>query len=116
MIARNGTSLMTMRSEAGFSLIEIIIVVVIVGILATIALPAYQDSVRKGQRSDAKAGLLGVASRMEQFMLDRGTYTVDMEDLATRRAPPSCCHTPGRRALPVVTRMSGGIRNRDRAL
>ena len=81
MIARNGTSLMTMRSEAGFSLIEIIIVVVIVGILATIALPAYQDSVRKGQRSDAKAGLLGVASRMEQFMLDRGTYTVDMEDL-----------------------------------
>lgn len=69
------------HSQGGFSLIEVIIVVVIVGILATIALPAYQDSVRKGQRSDAKAGLFAVAGRMEQHILDRGTYTYDMEDL-----------------------------------
>lgn len=69
------------RSHGGFTLIEVIVVVIIVGILAMFALPAYQDSVRKGQRSDAKVGLMAVAGRMEQYMLDRGTYTNDMTDL-----------------------------------
>jgi type IV pilus assembly protein PilE len=69
------------RADGGFTLIEIIIVVIIVGILAMVALPAYQDSVRKGQRSDAKVGLLAAAGRMEQFILDRGSYTDDMTDL-----------------------------------
>lgn len=77
----------TGRAQRGFTLIEVIIVVVILGIIATIALPAYQDSVRKGQRSDAKAGLLDVAGRMEQFMLDRGSYTLDMEDLGYEDDP-----------------------------
>jgi type IV pilus assembly protein PilE len=75
------------RSHGGFTLIEIIIVVIIVGILATVALPAYQDSVRKGQRSDAKVGLLAAAGRMEQFILDRGTYTDDMTDLGYATDP-----------------------------
>ena len=65
----------------GFTLIEVIIVVVIVSILAAIALPSYQDSMRKGRRSDAKAALLDVANRQESFMQDRSTYTDDMQDL-----------------------------------
>lgn len=73
--------------HSGFTLIEIVIVVVIVGVLAMVALPAYQDSVRKGQRSDAKVGLLAAAGRMEQFMLDRGTYTDDMEDIGYAADP-----------------------------
>jgi type IV pilus assembly protein PilE len=81
MIDRSRKSNRMRRSHSGFTLIEIVIVVVIVGILTTIALPAYQDSVRKGQRADAKAGLFAVAGRMEQFILDRGTYTYDMQDL-----------------------------------
>jgi type IV pilus assembly protein PilE len=82
-----GKSRLAKRSEAGFTLIEIIIVVVIVGILAMVALPAYQDSVRKGQRSDAKVALLAAAGRMEQFILDRGTYTDDMQDLGYESNP-----------------------------
>ena len=66
---------------AGFSLIELVIVVVIVAVLASVALPSYQNSVRKGHRSDAKATLMDVAGRMEQFMLDRGRYTYDMSQL-----------------------------------
>ncbi|WP_456107049.1 type IV pilin protein [Pseudohaliea rubra] len=57
------------------------IVVVIVGILAAIALPSYQDTVRKGRRSDAISILLDVANRQEQHMLDRSTYTGDMTAL-----------------------------------
>lgn len=69
------------RRVAGFTLIEVIIVVVIVGFLMMIALPSYQESMRKGRRADAKAGLMTAANRQESFMLDRGTYTLDMQDL-----------------------------------
>ncbi len=66
---------------AGFTLIELIIVIVIVSVLASIALPAYQDSMRKGRRADAKAGLMDAANRQERFMLDRSAYTKDMKNL-----------------------------------
>ena len=66
---------------AGFTLIEVIIVVVIVGFLMMLMLPAYQESMRKGRRADAKAALMTAANREESFMLDRGTYTEDMMDL-----------------------------------
>jgi type IV pilus assembly protein PilE len=46
-----------------------------------VALPGYQDSMRKGRRADAKAGLMDAANRQERFMLDRNTYTADMVDL-----------------------------------
>lgn len=50
----------------GFTLIELMIVVAIIGLLATIALPAYQDSVRKSRRADAKASLSQLAQFMER--------------------------------------------------
>lgn len=69
------------RASGGFTLIEVMIVVVVVAILIAIALPNYENSMQKGRRTDAKSALLDVASRQEQYMLDRGTYTDDMRDL-----------------------------------
>lgn len=46
------------RSEAGFSLIELMVVVAIVGILASIAIPSYVDSINRGNRTDARTALL----------------------------------------------------------
>lgn len=66
---------------AGFTLMEVMIVVIIMGILAGFALPAYQESVQKSRRADAKHALMAVANREEQYMLDRSTYTADMVDL-----------------------------------
>jgi type IV pilus assembly protein PilE len=72
---------------AGFTLIELMIVVVIVGILLMVALPGYQDSMQKGRRADAKSGLMDAANREERFMLDRNTYTDDMADLGMGAEP-----------------------------
>lgn len=75
------------RKISGFTLVEVLIVVVIVGILLSISLPAYQESVRKGRRADAKAGLLDAANRQESLILDRSTYTEDMTDLGFEADP-----------------------------
>lgn len=72
---------------AGFTLIEVLIVVVIVGILMAVALPAYQGTLQKGRRSDAKSALMDVANRQEQHMLDRNTYTLDMTELGFAADP-----------------------------
>ena len=67
--------------QAGITLIELMIVVVVVAILAGVALPAYETNMLKARRSDAYSTLLDIASRQEQHMLDRSSYTLVMADL-----------------------------------
>ena len=82
------TEVVAARSgAAGFTLVEIVIVVVIVGLLMSIALPGYQESMRKGRRTDAKAGLMDAANRQERFVLDRSSYTADMTELGFAADP-----------------------------
>lgn len=72
-----------MRAK-GFSLIELIIVVAVVGILAAIAYPSYQESSAKSKRRDAQAALLGLASAMERYYTqNNGTYA-DSADASTK--------------------------------
>lgn len=62
------------RVNKGFTLIELMIVVAILGILSAIAYPSYTSYVRKGNRADAIAGLLSLAGRMEEFYMNADTY------------------------------------------
>lgn len=63
-----------MLTTKGFTLIELMIAVAIVGILAGIAYPSYQDSVRESRRADAKGALLGFANAMERHFTENNTY------------------------------------------
>lgn len=67
--------------QSGFTLIELMIVVVVVAILAAIAFPQYRDYVVRSNRAVAKSLLVQVADRQEQFFTDRKAYATDMTAL-----------------------------------
>lgn len=58
----------------GFTLIELMIAVVVVGILAAVAFPSYQEYVRKSNRAVAQSFLLDLANRQEQYLIDNRQY------------------------------------------
>jgi type IV pilus assembly protein PilE len=81
------------RRQRGFTLIEIMIVVAVVGILAMIAFPSYQDSVRKSRRAEAKSALSDLAARQEQFFNDNKTYADTVAKLNGSATTPSGYYT-----------------------
>lgn len=58
----------------GFTLLELLIVVAIIGILAAIAYPAYTDSIKKGNRASAQSYLMDIAQREQQYLLDQRAF------------------------------------------
>ncbi len=62
------------EGQRGFTLIELMIVVAIIGILAAIAYPSYMDHVDKTRRSDAQGALMGLAAAMERHYASNNSY------------------------------------------
>ncbi|QYJ94861.1 type IV pilin protein [Shewanella spartinae] len=76
-----------MQKLKGFTLIEVMITVAIVGILAAIAYPSYIDYVTKSGRAEGVAAVMEVANLQEQYYLDNRTYASDLTKLGMNASP-----------------------------
>jgi len=69
------------RQQNGFTLIELMVVVAIIGVLAMIAYPSYQESVTKTRRADGMSLLTNIVNAEERYFTQNNTYTTDLTDL-----------------------------------
>ena len=78
----------TKSFNRGFTLIELMITVAIVGILVVVALPGYQQYIIRGNRAAAQSQMMDIANREQQFLLADRAY-VDTDALAASYALPT---------------------------
>jgi type IV pilus assembly protein PilE len=96
---QGGPVAVSARRVRGFTLIEMMITVVIIGILAAVAYPSYLEYVRKGNRSAAQTFMMTIANRQEQYLLTNRSYTATISDLGGLVPPPE---TTGKYTFAVV--------------
>jgi len=104
------TARSTYARTRGFTLVELMIVVVIVSILMAIAIPTYSSFMKRSRRGDAEAILMDIAQRQQQYLNDARAYApnwtaffpalpVDVSSYYTvtvcGAAPPAACGAPG---------------------
>ena len=89
------------KTALGFTLIELMIVVVVIAILSAIAYPSYDEYVRRGHRAEARAGLLEAAQWLERAATAQGTYPL------TAQFPAGLTQVPGRRYVIALNSRDG---------
>ncbi|EJN6960669.1 pilin [Photobacterium damselae] len=68
-----------MKGQKGFTLIELMIVVAVIGVLSAIAIPQYQKYVAKAEVASALATMTGVKTNVEAYAVETGSFPADSE-------------------------------------
>ena len=76
-----------MKNNDGFTLVELMIVVAIIGVMSAIAYPSYTSYMNKSGRADAKVGLARIADKQERYYLQNNTYATTTELLGLGTPP-----------------------------
>ncbi len=80
---------MNISKHRGFTLIELMITVAVIGILAAVAFPSYTQYIIRANRSAAQAQMMDIANRQQQFLLANRAYASKADLVASGYAPPT---------------------------
>ena len=94
------------RTSAGFTLIEIMITLTIVGILSAIAIPSYFEYVKRANRAEAKAQLMEAVQYMQRFYSLHNAYDVQRDGRTQARLPDSLTRSPRSGAARYTIRLA----------
>ena len=81
-------------NKKGITLLELLVVIVIVGILATVAIPVYTGYMQRARRADAKTALEQVRASQEMWRAENGVYSVNQAELQNTMGAPATTISP----------------------